>query len=193
MIIGFIHAKGGDLLIDGKSIEDIDLTSYRKHISIVPQNSVMFAGSIRENITYGIENVTDEQIKNALEASRMYDFVMSLPKGLDSRLDEHAANLSGGQRQRLSIARAIIRNPSLIILDEATSALDNVSEREIQRAINSLTEGKTTIVVAHRLSTIRNADKIVVIKDGKCIEEGTYNDLISLGGEFYKMHSASQN
>lgn len=193
LIIGFIHAKGGDLLIDGKSIEDIDLTSYRKHISIVPQNSVMFAGSIRENITYGIENVTDEQIKNALEASRMYDFVMSLPKGLDSRLDEHAANLSGGQRQRLSIARAIIRNPSLIILDEATSALDNVSEREIQRAINSLTEGKTTIVVAHRLSTIRNADKIVVIKDGKCIEEGTYNDLISLGGEFYKMHSASQN
>lgn len=192
LLIGFIHAKSGELLIDGNNIEKINLPSYRRHISIVPQTSVMFTGTIRENITYGLDNVTEEQIKESLEAARLYDFVLSLPNGLDTRLDEHGANLSGGQRQRLSIARALIRNPKIIILDEATSALDNVSEREIQKAIGNLTIGRTTIVVAHRLSTIRNADKIVVLKDGKCAEIGTYNELLERKGEFYKMHSAAE-
>lgn len=188
LLIGFIHPQDGQILIDGQDMEDIDLRTYRQFISIVPQSSVMFTGSIRDNISYGLENIDEEKIKNALEAARMYDFVMSLPKGLDSRLDEHVANLSGGQRQRLSIARALIRDPRVIILDEATSALDNVSEKEIQRAIGNLTRGRTTIVVAHRLSTIRNADKIVVLKDGKVAEIGTYDQLLSQGGEFYNMH-----
>ena len=152
----------------------------------------MFTGSIRENVAYGIENVTEEQIKEALSAARLYDFVLTLPNGIDTHLDEHGANLSGGQRQRLSIARALIRDPKIIILDEATSALDNVSEREIQGAISNLTRGRTTIVVAHRLSTIKNADKIVVVKNGKCAEIGTYDELLALKGEFYKMHSAAE-
>lgn len=193
LAIGFIHPQGGRILVDGHDLSDIDLTSYRKHIAIVPQSSVMFTGTIRENVAYGIENATDEQLRSALEAARMYDFVMSLPNGLDSRLDEHAANLSGGQKQRLSIARALIRDPSVIILDEATSALDNISEREIQRAIGNLCRGRTTFVIAHRLSTIRNASKIAVLKAGRCIELGNYDELMALKGEFYKMQRAAES
>ena len=172
LIIGFNLPNSGELTVDGHDIRDIDLHSYRKHISIVPQNSVLFTGTIRENITYGRPNVTDEELNTALEAARLTDFINSLPKGVDTPLEEHGANLSGGQRQRLSIARAIIRNPQVIILDEATSALDSVSERQIQDAINNLTQDRTTFIVAHRLSTIKNADKIAVIKNGKCVEMG---------------------
>lgn len=192
LAIGFIHPQGGEILIDGHSLNEIDLRSYREHIAYVPQASVMFTGTIRENLTYGLEDATDEQIENALTAARMYDFIMSLPKGLDANLQEHAANLSGGQKQRLSIARALIRNPRVIIFDEATSALDNVSEREIQRAISSLCHGRTTFIIAHRLSTVRNADKIAVLKDGRCVELGSYDELIALGGEFARMQAAAE-
>ena len=192
LAIGFMTPSGGRITVDGHDLSEIDLRSYRKHIAYVPQTSVMFVGTVRENLTYGAEWATDEQIEQALRASKMYDFVMSLPKGLDSNLQEHASNLSGGQRQRLSIARALLRNPQIIIFDEATSALDNVSEREIQASINSLCSGSTTFVIAHRLSTIRGADKIAVLKNGHCVELGTYDELIALGGEFYKMQSASE-
>ena len=192
LAIGFMTPSGGRITVDGNDLSEIDLRSYRKHIAYVPQTSVMFVGTVRENLTYGAEWATDEQIEQALRASKMYDFVMSLPKGLDSNLQEHASNLSGGQRQRLSIARALLRNPQIIIFDEATSALDNVSEREIQASINSLCSGRTTFVIAHRLSTIRGADKIAVLKNGHCVELGTYDELIALGGEFYKMQSASE-
>lgn len=192
LAIGFMTPSGGRITVDGHDLNEIDLRSYRKHIAYVPQTSVMFVGTVRENLTYGAEWATDEQIEQALRASKMYDFVMSLPKGLDSSLQEHASNLSGGQRQRLSIARALLRNPQIIIFDEATSALDNVSEREIQASINSLCSGRTTFVIAHRLSTIRGADKIAVLKNGRCVELGTYDELIALGGEFYKMQSASE-
>lgn len=192
LAIGFMTPSGGRITVDGHDLNEIDLRSYRKHIAYVPQTSVMFVGTVRENLTYGAEWATDEQIEQALRASKMYDFVMSLPKGLDSNLQEHASNLSGGQRQRLSIARALLRNPQIIIFDEATSALDNVSEREIQASINSLCSGRTTFVIAHRLSTIRGADKIAVLKNGHCVELGTYDELIALGGEFYKMQSASE-
>lgn len=192
LAIGFMTPSGGRITVDGHDLNEIDLRSYRKHIAYVPQTSVMFVGTVRENLTYGAEWATDEQIEQALCASKMYDFVMSLPKGLDSNLQEHASNLSGGQRQRLSIARALLRNPQIIIFDEATSALDNVSEREIQASINSLCSGRTTFVIAHRLSTIRGADKIAVLKNGHCVELGTYDELIALGGEFYKMQSASE-
>ena len=189
LIIGFNLPKSGTLTVDGHDITDIDLHAYRRHISIVPQNSVLFTGTIRENITYGLKNITDEKLYAALEAARLTEFINSLPQGVDTPLEEHGANLSGGQRQRLSIARAIIRNPEVIILDEATSALDSVSERQIQDAINNLSAGHTTFIVAHRLSTIKNADKIAVIKDGKCVEMGTFDELMEKKGEFYKLRT----
>lgn len=189
LLIGFYTAQEGRLLIDGEDIREIDLHSYRKHIAIVPQNTVLFTGSIRENITYGMKNVSDEQLYGALEAARLRDFVATLPQGVDTPLDEHGANLSGGQRQRLSIARAIIRDPSVIILDEATSALDTVSEKEIQRAIHNMSADRTTFIVAHRLSTIRDADRIAVIKDGVCVEIGPYAELMEQKGEFYRMQT----
>ena len=189
LILGFNNATGGEVLVDGHNIRDIDLHSYRQHIAIVPQNSVLFTGTIRENITYGIENPTEEQIRDAIEAAQLSKFIDSLPDGLDTMLSEHGANLSGGQRQRISIARAIIRNPSVIIFDEATSALDSVSEREIQKAIDNLTENHTTFIVAHRLSTIRNADRIAVLRDGRCEEIGSYDQLMAAKGLFYKMQT----
>lgn len=192
LLIGFNFPSSGTLLVDGQDIRTIDLHSYRKHISTVPQNSVMFTGTIRENITYGMKGVTDEQLYRALDAARLTDFVNSLPNGVDTMLAEHGGNLSGGQRQRLSIARALIRDPEVIILDEATSALDSVSERQIQDAINNLTRGRTTFIVAHRLSTIKNADKIAVIQDGRCVEMGNFEELMEKKGEFYKLRSMQQ-
>ena len=190
LVIGFNMANSGEVLVDGQDIKEIDLHSYRRHIAIVPQNSVLFTGTIRENITYGIRNVTDEMVAAALEAARLTQFIASLPHGVDTMLEEHGANLSGGQRQRLSIARAIIRNPDVIILDEATSALDSISEKEIQHAINNLTKHRTTFIVAHRLSTIRDADRIAVIKEGVCVEIGSYEELMEKKGEFYRMQTA---
>jgi ATP-binding cassette subfamily B protein len=188
-VLGFNFATAGELLIDGKDIREIDLHSYRSHIAIVPQSSVLFTGTIRENITYGIENATDEQIEMAIEAAQLKSFIDSLPNGINTLLTEHGANLSGGQRQRISIARAIIRDPSVIIFDEATSALDSVSEREIQKAIDNLTSQRTTFIVAHRLSTIRNADRIAVLQNGRCEEIGTYDELMEKKGLFYRMQT----
>lgn len=184
LVVGFNFAESGELLIDGQNVNDFDLRSYRKYISVVPQNSILFSGTVRENITYGNE-YTDSQIAEAVHAAQLDSVIEHLPNGLDTSVGEHGAKLSGGQRQRISIARAIIRNPKVIIFDEATSALDSVTEREIQAAIDNLTRDRTTFIVAHRLSTIKNADKIAVIKDGKCVEYGTYDQLIEKRGEFY--------
>lgn len=189
LVIGFNLATEGTLLVDGRDIRRLNLHSYRTHIAIVPQNSVLFTGTIRENITYGIEDPTEERIQQALEAARLTEFIASLPDGLDTVLTEHGSNLSGGQRQRISIARAIIRNPSVIIFDEATSALDSVSEREIQKAIDNLTANHTTFIVAHRLSTIKNADRIAVLRNGKCEELGSYDELMAKKGLFYQMQT----
>jgi len=189
LVLGFYMATGGHVMVDGHDMKDIDLHSYRSHIAIVPQNSVLFTGTIRENITYGVENATAEDIARAIEAAQLTTLINSLPDGIDTMLTEHGANLSGGQRQRISIARAIIRNPSVIIFDEATSALDSVSEREIQKAIDNLTENRTTFIVAHRLSTIRNADRIAVLKGGVCVEIGNYEELMEKKGLFYKMQT----
>ncbi len=185
LVTGFNLAEKGELLIDGQDIKDFDLRSYRKFLSVVPQNSILFSGTVRENITYGSDSYTKEQLSAAIHAAQLDDVIAKLPHGLDTSVGEHGAKLSGGQRQRISIARAIIRDPKVIIFDEATSALDSVTEREIQAAIDNLTRDRTTFIVAHRLSTIKNADKIAVIKDGRCVEYGTYDELIEKRGEFY--------
>lgn len=187
MIIGFITPTKGSFAIDGINVDELDLRSYRKNISVVPQTPILFTGTVRENITYGLQNVTDEQVEQAVIASNLKSVIEKLPDGLDTMIEEHGANLSGGQRQRISIARALIRNSQVVILDEATSALDTISEKEIQDALNTLIKGKTTFIVAHRLSTIRNADRIIVLEKGKIKEIGTYKELMELKGTFYQM------
>ena len=187
LVIGFHQAESGKVLIDGKDLSKIDLRTYRKHLAVVPQTSILFSGTIRDNITYGCENVSEEQLQNVIKAANLSDLIASLPKGLDTMVGEHGGKLSGGQRQRISIARALIRDPKVIVLDEATSALDSISEKLIQQALNNLTEGRTTFIVAHRLSTIRDADRIAVIADGHCTEYGTYDELMALKGEFYQL------
>ena len=179
LLIGFILPSKGELLIDGKDIKGLNLRSYRRFISVVPQTPVLFTGTVRENITYGLEHVSEEQVRQAVEAANLSGVIEKLPQGLDTMIEEHGANLSGGQRQRISIARALIRDPQVIILDEATSALDSISEAEIQEALERLTKGRTTFIVAHRLSTVRGADRI--------LEQGSYQELMERKGEFYQM------
>lgn len=187
LIVGFITASKGVLSVDGRDMREIDLRSYRRYISVVPQTPMLFSGTIRDNIVYGMEDATEEQVAQAVDAANLRSVIEKMPDGLDTKIEEHGANLSGGQRQRISIARAIIRNPRVIILDEATSALDTISEKEIQDALDRLIKGRTTFIVAHRLSTVRNADRIVVLNRGVIKEAGTYSELMALKGEFYEM------
>lgn len=187
LLIGFNQPDSGIFKIDGMDAADIDMRSYRQFLSVVPQNSILFSGTIKENITYGGKSVTDEMLNYAIKAACLDSVIEKLPNGINTFVGEHGAKLSGGQRQRISIARAIIRNPQVIIFDEATSALDSVTENEIQTAIDNLTRDRTTFIVAHRLSTIKNADKIAVMADGRCVEYGTYNELMAKKGEFYKL------
>lgn len=187
LVIGFNQVNSGEVLIDGHNMKDIDLRSYRKHLAVVPQTSILFSGTIRDNITYGVDNVDEATLDEIVKAANLTDLINSLPDGLDTMVGEHGGKLSGGQRQRISIARALIRNPKVIVLDEATSALDSISEKLIREALNNLTKDRTTFIVAHRLSTIKDADKIAVIADGHCVEYGTYDELMNLKGEFYQM------
>lgn len=187
LVIGFNQVNSGEVLIDGHNMKDIDLRSYRKYLAVVPQTSILFSGTIKDNITYGVDNVDEATLDEIVKAANLTDLINSLPDGLDTMVGEHGGKLSGGQRQRISIARALIRNPKVIVLDEATSALDSISEKLIQEALNNLTKDRTTFIVAHRLSTIKDADKIAVIADGHCVEYGTYDELMNLKGEFYQM------
>ena len=187
MIIGFLQPTAGTLLIDGKPIDSLNLSQYRRFISVVPQNCVLFTGTIRENIVYGLKDVSEERLLEVVQLANIDEFTNNLPDGLDTYVGENGATLSGGQKQRISIARALIRDPKILILDEATSALDNISEYHVQQAINRLAEGRTTFIVAHRLSTIRNASKIVVMDNGRCIETGTYSELMDRKGKFYEL------
>ena len=189
LVVGFMRPDTGRILIDGKDMSEVNLKSYRRQISVVPQSPLLFTGSLRDNITYGLDSPSEEQLNTAVDAANLRKLVNELPDGLDTRLEEHGANLSGGQRQRIAIARAIIRDPKVIFLDEATSALDVISEREIQESLSRLISGRTTFVVAHRLSTIRNADMIVVMDHGEIIEKGTYTELMEKQGIFYHMEN----
>ncbi len=188
LIMGFNRPTSGTLTIDNYDITKINLNSLRSHLAVVPQNTILFTGTLRENITYGLPHVKEENLLKVIEAANLTELVAQLPDGLDTHINEHGSNLSGGQKQRISIARALIRDPEIIILDEATSALDTISERKIQSAIDNLSKDRTTFIVAHRLSTIRNADKIAVISDGKCVEQGTFDELIAKRGKFYEMN-----
>ncbi len=187
LIIGFMKPTGGELKIDGKNIEDYNLSEYRHRIGVVSQSSILFSGSIRDNITYGMSCYSEEDLNRVVEESNVSEFVKDLPYGLDTDVGERGGKLSGGQRQRITIARALIRNPRILILDEATSALDNISELHVQRAIAAAAKGRTTFIVAHRLSTIRDADRIVVMQNGEAVECGTYEQLMTKKGAFYEL------
>lgn len=182
LIPRFYEIDEGAITIDGTDIRKMTRQSLRANIGIVQQDVFLFNGTIRENIAYGDFEATDEQITEAAKRANIHDYVMSLPDGYDTNVGERGVKLSGGQKQRISIARAFLKNPPILILDEATSALDNATEMLIQDALNELSEGRTTIVVAHRLSTVKNADEIIVVTPGGIAERGTHEELMALGG-----------
>lgn len=188
----FYHPQSGVISIDGNDIEDITMHSLRENIGIVQQDVFLFSGSFADNIAYGKKDATMEEIIEAAKKANIYDYILSLPEGFDTEIGERGIRLSGGQKQRLSIARVFLKNPSILILDEATSALDNTTEALIQEALNSLKKGRTTIVVAHRLSTIKNADEILVVANGKIKESGTHNELLEKDDGIYKKLYESQ-
>ncbi|MBB6675602.1 ABC transporter ATP-binding protein [Cohnella nanjingensis] len=187
LVIGFSKPSEGQVAVDGVPMEELDMASYRSQLAVVHQSTVLFSGTIRENITYGLPSVSDEKLAEVVRMTHLQDVVAQLPQGLDTAIGEHGGRLSGGQRQRIAIARALIRDPKIILLDEATSALDNESEYFVQQAMQELIKGRTTFIVAHRLSTIRDADRIVVMKQGRCVEVGTYDELMAKQGEFYQL------
>lgn len=182
----------GSITIDGTDIRSYTMKSLRSSIGVVSQNVFLFDGTVKENISYGNPGATDDEIISAAKRANIHDFVMTLDSGYDTEVGERGIKLSGGQRQRVAIARLFLKNPSILILDEATSALDNVTEMQIQKSLEELSKGRTVIVVAHRLSTVKNADKIVVIDKNGIIEEGTHSELVELDGEYAKLYRASQ-
>lgn len=184
-----LEPSDGSILIDGQDIRNLTLDSVRRNIGIVQQDVFLFMGTIRDNIRYGRLDATDEEIYEAARRANIHDYVMTLEKGYDTEIGERGVKLSGGQKQRLSIARVFLKNPAILILDEATSALDNTTEVLIQQALDELCKGRTTLVVAHRLSTIRNADEIAVVMNGCITERGTHEELMVAGGTYHNLYA----
>lgn len=186
LVLRFYDPVNGHIIIDGKDSREYSLTGLRDQMALVPQDVILFAGTIRENIVYGRPNATDAEIVEAARKANALEFIESFPDKFDTRVGERGVQLSGGQRQRIAIARAVLKNPSILILDEATSSLDSESEHLVQEALDKLMEGRTSIVIAHRLSTIRNADQIIVLEKGKVKETGTHNELINIEDGLYR-------
>ena len=189
LIPRFYNVGSGRITVDGIDVKDITLDSLRRNIGIVSQSVFLFDGTIRENIAYGCPDATDEMVVDAAKKANIHDFILTLENGYDTEVGERGVKLSGGQRQRVSIARVFLKNPKLLILDEATSALDNVTEMQIQESLEKLSSGRTVIVVAHRLSTVKNADEIVVIDRSGIVERGSHEELLKQDGEYKKLYS----
>jgi len=187
MIVRFFDASSGCIMIDGIDLRDFTLSSLRSKIALVSQEVLLFNAPLRFNIGFGLKDwVSDAKILKAAEKARLYDFITNLPEGLDTEVGDRGVKLSGGEKQRVSIARAILKKSDIIILDEATSSLDSITERSIQKALEELIKGKTTIVITHRFSTIKNADKIIVIENGRVLEQGSLKQLLGQKGKFYQ-------
>lgn len=187
LVNGIRKVTSGIIKVNNICMDYINQSTYRQMIGVVPQTGLVFNGTIRDNITYGCENISDSDIWEAIEKANLTEFIQSLPDKLDTTIGENGMKLSGGQRQRITIARAFIRKPQLLIFDEATSALDNKSEAEVQKAIDNISNDVMVLIVAHRLTTVKNVDKIFCLDNGKVVEEGTYNDLMSKEGFFYSL------
>jgi ATP-binding cassette subfamily B protein len=190
LVIGFLRPTTGSIKLDGADMSTLDLRSSRKFLSVVAQDTILFDGTVFENITYGMVDATAEQAEAALRAANAWEFVSKLPDGMDTIVGERGSRISGGQKQRLAIARAIIRDPRILVLDEATSALDSESERLIQSALHELMKSRTTFVVAHRLSTVKEAHLILVLEDGVVVESGTHRELVSGHGTYRRLYDA---
>ena len=186
LLLKFYEVKSGSILFDGRDSRDFPVTALRSQMAIVMQDVFLFGGTIRENIAYGKPDASEDEIIDAAVQANAWDFIQSFPGKLDTIVGERGVQLSGGQRQRIAIARALLRDPRILILDEATSSLDSESERLVQEALEKLMHGRTSLVIAHRLSTVRNADRIIVLNDGKIVEQGTHNELISNNNGLYK-------
>ncbi len=188
LIPRFYDVTGGQIRIDGVDITRVTRASLRKQIGIVLQDTYLFSDTVMNNIRFGKPDATDEEVIAAARLSRADEFIQRLPKGYDTVLGEHGAGLSQGQRQLISIARAALTNPRILILDEATSSVDTRTERQIQQALETLLKGRTSFVIAHRLSTIRNADQVLVVDDGQIVERGTHDELLAKKGEYYNLY-----
>jgi ATP-binding cassette subfamily B protein/subfamily B ATP-binding cassette protein MsbA len=188
LIARFYDPTEGQIFVDGIDLRMLDINSLRNQMAVVSQDTFIFSASVRENIAYGMMDATDAEIREAARLANALDFIEKMPGGLDAKLGERGVNLSGGEKQRIAIARALLRNPEILILDEATAALDTVSERLIQESIEKLAVGRTVIAIAHRLSTIVKADKVVVMEGGQIIEQGSYQELLEQRGALWKYH-----
>jgi ATP-binding cassette subfamily B protein len=187
LLCRFYEADAGSLKVDGVDIKDVDLQNLRRHIGIVLQEPFLFNGTITDNIAYGKPGATFEEVMAAARAACAHEFIVAKPDGYDTQVGEKGGKLSGGEKQRVSIARAILHDPRILILDEATSSVDVETEKKIQQAIGNLVQGRTTFAIAHRLSTLRNADRLVVLDKGQIVESGTHAELMEKQGEFYKL------
>jgi ATP-binding cassette subfamily B protein len=188
----FYDLSEGSIALDGVDIRQLKVADYRRHIGLVLQEPFLFFGTIADNIAYGMPDATREQVVAAARAAHAHEFILRMPQGYDSLVGERGQGLSGGERQRISIARALLINPRILILDEATSAVDTETEKEIQNALDNLVRGRTTIAIAHRLSTLRKADRLVVMDKGLIVEEGTHDVLIESQGAYWRLYEAQQ-
>jgi len=189
LLFRFYDTKGGRVLVDGQDVRGLTQQSLREAIGLVPQEVVLFNASMKENLIYGRPDATDEEVREAASKARLLEFIDKLPKGWETRVGERGVKLSGGERQRVGIARAILKNPAILVLDEATSALDSATEMEVQAALDDASRGRTTLMVAHRLSTVAGADEIIVLSEGKIVERGTHQELLDAGGLYADLWS----